>query len=53
MKDPRELNALYAKYKREADAHGIGSPYRINEYVQYRLKGMSQKRAIEKTKKPR
>lgn len=48
--DVREENALRNKYAREAVKHLVGSPYRVNEYVTYRMKGMSEAEAIEKTR---
>ena len=48
-----EKNRLANVYRREADQHGIGSPYRIDEYIQYRLRGLTQGQALAKTKKVR
>ena len=50
MKDIREQNAKVNSLRREADKHKIGSPYRIDEYIKYRMKGYSEKKALEKIK---
>lgn len=42
----REKNRLANIYKREADIHKIGSPSRIDEYINYRMKGKSQDEAL-------
>lgn len=51
--DARERNRLANIYRREADHHRIGSPFRINEYIKYRLQGMTQEKALAKTKEAR
>lgn len=38
------------QYRREAEVHNIGSPFRINVYINARLAGLSQKAAVEKAK---
>ncbi len=48
--DPRERNRLANRYKKEADEFNIGSPYRIDEYIRYRLRGMSPETAIKKVR---
>jgi hypothetical protein len=48
--DPREKNRLSNLFRKEADQLNIGSPYRIKEYIEYRIKGLSKEKAIEKTK---
>jgi len=42
----REQNRLSNVYKREADGYQIGSPSRISEYIQHRLKGKTPEQAI-------
>ena len=51
--DPREQNVKMNQFGREARQLGIGSPYRMDEYCRYRLKGFSKERALEKTKNHR
>ena len=48
--DAAERNRLSNQYRREADKHQIGSPYRINEYIALRLKGLTDEAAIKKVK---
>ena len=48
--DVRERTALMNKYRREADKHKIGSAYRIGEYIAYRLRGISEQRALYKVR---
>jgi hypothetical protein len=48
--DPRKENVLRNQFAKEAAKHQIGSPFRINEYIEYRLKGLDKKTALEKTK---
>lgn len=51
MKDAREINRLVNEYRKEAEQLGIGSPYRINEYIRFRMLGLSKGKAIEKTRR--
>lgn len=46
----QEQNRLANVYKKEADKHNIGSPYRIKVYVDARIKGLSEEKALAKTK---
>jgi hypothetical protein len=41
-----ERNRLANVYKGEADKFGIGSPYRINEYIGFRFLGKTQEQAL-------
>ena len=50
MANIRDLNRLANVYRREANKLGIGSPYRIDEYIRFRMVGMSKAKAIEKVK---
>jgi hypothetical protein len=46
-----ERNHLANVYKGEADKFGIGSPYRISEYIKFRMRGLSQEQAIERVRR--
>lgn len=46
---PSEKNAQANRFRKEVE-NIIGSPYRISEYISYRVKGMSPEKALEKTK---
>lgn len=46
-----QKNKLANIYAKEAEKHKIGSPFRIGEYIKYRLKGYSEKKSLEKVKK--
>jgi hypothetical protein len=48
-----EQNRSANVYKKEADKYGIGSPYRIHEYIKLRMKGVSPEKAIAKVKSPK
>lgn len=48
--DPREINALMNRFRREAQKHAIGSPYRINEYCILRSQGKSEEDALRLTR---
>jgi len=45
--DPRVQNRLANTYRKEADRFSIGSPYRNDEYIKLRIKGLSPEKAIE------
>ena len=49
-RDAMNANAESNRLRREADKHKIGSPYRINEYIEYRLRGDSEEEALKKVK---
>ena len=53
MIDIPEKNRLHNQYRKEADLLKIGSPYRIDEYIRYRMRGLSIKKSLEKTKAKR
>lgn len=47
MKDIREQNRLANLYRREATQLGIVSPFRQGEYINARLRGLSQEKALK------
>jgi hypothetical protein len=46
QEDPRERNARMNRFAREGEAKTIGSPFRVTEYCNARLKGKSPEEAL-------
>lgn len=49
--DIQERNRLANIYRKEAQRHGIASPYRQNEYINARLKGKNDQKSLKIAKK--